>query len=148
MIERIILELGPWSWWVLGLVLLAAEVVAPGVFLVWIGIAAILTGVVSLLLWETGFWVWQVQFVVLRASCPSPPCSSGAACLPGPADDVGRTAAQPARRQPHRPNRRAGTADRRRPRPGAARRHDLDRRGPGPARRRPRPGRRQPAAAS
>lgn len=63
MIERIVLELGPWSWWVLGLVLLAAEVVAPGVFLVWIGIAAILTGVVSLLLWEAGFWVWQAQLV-------------------------------------------------------------------------------------
>jgi membrane protein implicated in regulation of membrane protease activity len=63
MIERIILELGPWSWWVLGLALLAAEVVAPGVFLVWIGIAAILTGVVSLLLWEVGFWVWQAQLV-------------------------------------------------------------------------------------
>lgn len=63
MIERIILELGPWSWWVLGLVLLAAEVVAPGVFLVWIGIAAILTGVVSLLLWDAAFWVWQAQLI-------------------------------------------------------------------------------------
>lgn len=63
MIERIVLELGPWSWWVLGLVLLAAEVVAPGVFLVWIGIAAILTGAVSLLLWDAGFWVWQAQLV-------------------------------------------------------------------------------------
>ncbi|KQY11297.1 NfeD family protein [Rhizobium sp. Root482] len=63
MIERVVLELGPWSWWVLGLVLLAAEVVAPGVFLVWIGIAAILTGAVSLLLWDAGFWVWQAQLV-------------------------------------------------------------------------------------
>lgn len=67
MIERIILELGPWSWWVLGLVLLAAEVVAPGVFLVWIGIAAILTGVVSLVLWEAGFWVWQLQLIFFAA---------------------------------------------------------------------------------
>lgn len=63
MIERIILELGPWGWWALGLMLLAAEIVAPGMFLVWIGIAAILTGAVSLLLWETSFWVWQVQLV-------------------------------------------------------------------------------------
>jgi membrane protein implicated in regulation of membrane protease activity len=63
MIERIILELGPWGWWALGLLLLAAEVVAPGMFLVWIGIAAILTGAVSLLLWEASFWVWQVQLV-------------------------------------------------------------------------------------
>jgi len=63
MIERIILELGPWGWWALGLMLLAAEIVAPGMFLVWIGIAAILTGAVSLLLWETSFWIWQVQLV-------------------------------------------------------------------------------------
>jgi membrane protein implicated in regulation of membrane protease activity len=63
MIERIILELGPWGWWALGLLLLAAEVVAPGMFLVWIGIAAILTGAVSLLLWEASVWVWQVQLV-------------------------------------------------------------------------------------
>lgn len=64
MIQRIILELGPWSWWVLGLVLLAAEVVAPGVFLVWIAIAALITGVLSLMLWDTIVWGWQVQFVV------------------------------------------------------------------------------------
>lgn len=63
MIARIALELGPWTWWVIGLVLLAAEVVLPGVFLVWIGIAAILTGLVSLALWETGFWVWEIQLV-------------------------------------------------------------------------------------
>lgn len=64
MIARIALELGPWTWWVVGLVLLAAEVVLPGVFLVWIGIAAILTGLLSLLLWETGFWIWEVQLLV------------------------------------------------------------------------------------
>ncbi|OCP22176.1 MULTISPECIES: NfeD family protein [unclassified Ensifer] len=64
MVQRIILELGPWSWWVLGLALLAAEVVAPGVFLVWIAIAALITGVLSLLLWDTVVWGWQVQLIV------------------------------------------------------------------------------------
>ncbi len=64
MVQRIILELGPWSWWVLGLVLLAAEVVAPGVFLIWIAIAALITGALSLMLWDTIVWGWQVQFVV------------------------------------------------------------------------------------
>ncbi|MCA1406026.1 NfeD family protein [Ensifer sp. IC3342] len=64
MIARIVLELGPWSWWVLGLVLLAAELVAPGVFLVWIGFAALATGSLSLLLWDTAFWVWEIQVVV------------------------------------------------------------------------------------
>ncbi|WP_331372191.1 NfeD family protein [Sinorhizobium chiapasense] len=64
MIARVVLELGPWSWWVLGLVLLAAELVLPGVFLVWIALAALATGILSLLLWEASFWIWQVQFVV------------------------------------------------------------------------------------
>ncbi|WP_377290896.1 NfeD family protein [Rhizobium sp. SG2393] len=64
MIARIILELGPWIWWVAGFVLLAAEVVVPGVFLVWIGIAALLTGLASLALWETSWWTWHVQVIV------------------------------------------------------------------------------------
>ncbi|WEX77004.1 NfeD family protein [Sinorhizobium numidicum] len=64
MIARIALELGPWSWWVLGLVLLAAEVVMPGVFLVWIALAALATGALSLILWDAAFWAWQVQLVV------------------------------------------------------------------------------------
>lgn len=68
MLERIIAELGPWSWWVLGMLLLAAELVMPGVFLVWIGLGAILTGALSLLLWEAGFWTWQVQSLVFAAS--------------------------------------------------------------------------------
>ncbi|MDA4847122.1 NfeD family protein [Hoeflea poritis] len=64
MIQRIVLELGPWSWWVLGLVLLAAEILMPGVFLIWIGIAAIIVGCLSLLFWSDPFWVWQVQILV------------------------------------------------------------------------------------
>lgn len=64
MIERILFELGPWAWWVLGLVLLAAEMIVPGVFLVWIGIAAILTGVLSLLFWSSDVWLWQVQLMI------------------------------------------------------------------------------------
>ncbi len=49
MIHRIVAELGPWAWWVLGIVLLILEVLLPGVFLIWIGIAAIITGALSLL---------------------------------------------------------------------------------------------------
>src|SRR6218665_1906774 len=64
MVERILFELGPWAWWVLGLVLLAAEMILPGVFLVWIGIAAILVGALSLLFWSSVFWLWQVQLVI------------------------------------------------------------------------------------
>ena len=38
----------PWAWLVLGLVLVGLETVAPGVFLLWLGIAAVLTGLVVL----------------------------------------------------------------------------------------------------
>lgn len=68
MIGRIVAELGPWSWWVLGMLLLAAELLVPGVFLVWIGLGAILTGAVSLVLWDMGWWSWQVQSLVFAAS--------------------------------------------------------------------------------
>lgn len=38
--------LGGWSWVILGLVLIGGEVLAPGVFLIWFGLAALLTGAV------------------------------------------------------------------------------------------------------
>lgn len=57
-------SLGPWSWWILGLILLAAELAAPGVFLIWIGAAAIVVGALSLMFWDTAFWSWQIQFLV------------------------------------------------------------------------------------
>ncbi|RWH72691.1 NfeD family protein [Mesorhizobium sp.] len=61
MIDRIVSELGPWNWMVLGIVLLVMEVVAPGVFMLWIGIAALIIGAVSLAIWHAAFWTWQVQ---------------------------------------------------------------------------------------
>ncbi|MBY8917724.1 NfeD family protein [Nitratireductor sp. L1-7-SE] len=67
MIEHVIAELGPWNWMLLGFVLLAAEILAPGVFLLWIGIAAILTGALSLQLWDLPAWSWQVQVLVFLA---------------------------------------------------------------------------------
>lgn len=60
-------QFGPWNWIALGLVLLALEILAPGVYLLWIGIAALLTGTLSFQLWETGFWTWQVQTLVFLA---------------------------------------------------------------------------------
>jgi membrane protein implicated in regulation of membrane protease activity len=68
MFDNLVVQLGPWSWWVLGLVLLAAELVVPGFFLVWIGLAAIIVGALSLLFWENSFWIWQAQLLVFAAS--------------------------------------------------------------------------------
>ncbi|SFU06523.1 hypothetical protein SAMN05518861_111106 [Mesorhizobium sp. YR577] len=49
---------------VLGFALLALEIVVPGVFLLWIGIAALIVGAISLLIWDAGIWVWQAQVIV------------------------------------------------------------------------------------
>jgi membrane protein implicated in regulation of membrane protease activity len=68
MFDNLVVELGPWSWWLLGLVLLAAELILPGFFLVWIGLAGIIVGALSLLFWESAFWVWQVQWLVFAAA--------------------------------------------------------------------------------
>jgi membrane protein implicated in regulation of membrane protease activity len=64
MIEKLVNTLGPWNWWILGIALLILEALVPGVFLFWIGLAAIVTGVLSLALWETSFWVWEMQAFV------------------------------------------------------------------------------------
>ena len=55
---------GAWNWMILGTVLLALEILTPGVYLLWLGIAAIVTGLISFVLGDAGFWVWQVQILV------------------------------------------------------------------------------------
>ena len=50
-----------WHWWLLGLVLVVVEMVAPGFFLLWIGLAAGVTGLVLFIVPGMG---WQVQFVL------------------------------------------------------------------------------------
>lgn len=67
MVVDLVTNLGPWSWLILGLVLLAAELVAPGVFLIWIGLAALVIGLASLALWDAAFWTWQLQLVLFAA---------------------------------------------------------------------------------
>lgn len=64
MIVNLIRDLGAWSWLIFGMVLLVAEIAVPGNFLVWIGLAGLVTGGLSLILWETSWWVWEVQWLV------------------------------------------------------------------------------------
>ena len=65
MIEQFAVLLGEWSWVVLGLVLLGAEIVLPSTFLLWPGIAALIVGVITLIVGEGDlFWVWQTQLLV------------------------------------------------------------------------------------
>ena len=64
MFDWIATQLGPWTWWVIGLLLLAMEVVIPGIFLMWFGIAAIIVGSLSLMLWTESYWIWQMQVII------------------------------------------------------------------------------------
>lgn len=52
-------SLGVWNWLILGAVLLALELLAPGIFLMWLGLAALLVGVISFFI----DWSWQLQLV-------------------------------------------------------------------------------------
>src|SRR5688572_25229374 len=54
-----ILSLGIWNWFIAGLILLGLEVIAPGAFMMWLGLSALLVGVISLVI----DWPWQAQFV-------------------------------------------------------------------------------------
>lgn len=69
MIMGIINSLGAWNWWILALILLGLEIVAPGTFFLWFGISAFVIGTISLAVGpDSTFWVWQTQmigFVVL-----------------------------------------------------------------------------------
>jgi inner membrane protein len=52
--------LGTWNWLIFGVIVMALELVAPGVFLFWLGLAALLTGVVSFAFTPS----WQVQILM------------------------------------------------------------------------------------
>jgi membrane protein implicated in regulation of membrane protease activity len=64
MLERLFAELGPWNWVVLGLVLMIFEVAAPGIFLLWFGIAALIVGAVAILFGEALGLGWQLQVIL------------------------------------------------------------------------------------
>lgn len=50
-------ELGVWTWWVIAGFLLVFELLAPGVFFIWLAIAAAAVGGISLLI----DWSWEAQ---------------------------------------------------------------------------------------
>jgi membrane protein implicated in regulation of membrane protease activity len=57
--------LGPWTWVVVGLILLALEVVLPGTFFLWFGVSAILIGIVALIFPALAWQAELIAFVVL-----------------------------------------------------------------------------------
>ena len=68
---ELVQTLGPWSWVVLGLALMGLELVAPGVFLIWLGLAAVLTGLLDAALglsWQTAWLAFAALAVVAVAA--------------------------------------------------------------------------------
>ena len=60
----IVAALGPaWGWVIAGLVLAGAEIVVPGVFLIWLGLAALATGLTALVIPLP----WQGQTLLFAA---------------------------------------------------------------------------------
>ena len=62
MIELIV-ALGGWAWIIAGALLLALELAVPGAFMMWLGLAAVLVGAISLAI----DWSWQAQCVAFAA---------------------------------------------------------------------------------
>jgi inner membrane protein len=52
--------LGIWNWLIFGFILMVLELMAPGVFLFWLGLAALLAGLVSFALHPS----WQTQLLI------------------------------------------------------------------------------------
>src|SRR5438552_14403066 len=52
--------LGTWNWLIFGVVLMALELIAPGVFLFWLGLAALLVGLLSFAIHPS----WQLQLLM------------------------------------------------------------------------------------
>ena len=53
-------SLGTWNWLIFGLILMALELLAPGVFLFWLGLSAFLVGVLSFVIHPA----WQLQILM------------------------------------------------------------------------------------
>jgi len=53
-------KLGSWNWLIFALVLMALELMAPGVFLFWLGLAALLVGLLSFAIHPS----WQAQLLM------------------------------------------------------------------------------------
>ena len=55
----IIIGLGVWNWLILAAVFLALELIVPGAFMLWLGLAALVVGLISFAI----DWSWQAQLV-------------------------------------------------------------------------------------
>jgi inner membrane protein len=61
--NEMFVTLGTWNWLIFGVILMALELIAPGVFLFWLGLAALLTGLISFAYTPS----WQIQILMFAA---------------------------------------------------------------------------------
>src|SRR6266542_6942732 len=59
MLIEYLTTLGKWNWLILAAVFFVIELVAPGAFMLWLGLSALLVGIISLFV----AWPWQYQLV-------------------------------------------------------------------------------------
>jgi len=52
-------SLGSWNWFILAVILFVIELIAPGAFMLWLGIAAVLVGLISIGIERA----WQAQII-------------------------------------------------------------------------------------
>jgi inner membrane protein len=65
MIAGAFMGLGAWAWIILGLLLVGAELLAPGAFLLWLGLAALVTGLLDAALGLS----WQIAALLFALLC-------------------------------------------------------------------------------
>ena len=54
-----IVSIGAWKWFILAALLFVLEILLPGSFMMWLGLAAVLVGMVS----SVAVWPWQAQVI-------------------------------------------------------------------------------------
>lgn len=64
MIQAFFAATGIWAWWIIGMLLIGIEILAPGTFFLWFGLAAFAVGAVTMVLGtESVIWGWQAQIM-------------------------------------------------------------------------------------
>jgi len=54
-----VVSLGHWNWFIAAVALFLVEIFAPGSFMMWLGLSALLVGAISLVV----VWSWQTQLI-------------------------------------------------------------------------------------
>ena len=68
--SEMFVSLGTWNWLIFGFVLMALELLAPGVFLFWLGLAALLVGLLSF--GTNPSWQTQILLFAMFAAAAVP----------------------------------------------------------------------------